>query len=73
MVLAKCIEIYDNRKRRHSSLGYRTPLQALTDHQAAPAGMMNTRETCPGSAAHSTGRSVVLPGRTPRSAPTSND
>lgn len=35
--VAEYIEIYYNRRRRHSSLGYRTPLQALTDHQTATA------------------------------------
>ncbi|HZS21499.1 MAG TPA: IS3 family transposase [Pseudonocardiaceae bacterium] len=31
------IEIYYNRKRLHSSLGYRTPFEALTDYQRDPA------------------------------------
>ena len=35
--VAEYIEIYYNRKRRHSSLKYRTPLQALTDHHTATA------------------------------------
>ena len=35
--VAEYIEIYYNRKRRHSSLKYRTTLQALTDHHTATA------------------------------------
>lgn len=31
--VAEYIEVFYNRKRMHSSLGYRTPLEALTDHQ----------------------------------------
>jgi putative transposase len=33
--VADYIEVFYNRKRLHSTLGYRTPLEALTDHQAA--------------------------------------
>ena len=35
--VAKYIEIFNNRKRLHSSLGYRTPAEALTDYQARAA------------------------------------
>jgi putative transposase len=35
--VAEYIEIYYNRKRMHSTLGYRTPQQALADHQTCNA------------------------------------
>jgi hypothetical protein len=35
--VAQYIEIFDNRRRRHSHLGYRTPAEALTDYQARAA------------------------------------
>jgi transposase InsO family protein len=33
--VAEYIEVFYNRRRRHSSLSYRTPAQAFTDHQRA--------------------------------------
>jgi putative transposase len=35
--VAEYIEVFYNRIRLHSTLGYRTPFEALTDHQAAAA------------------------------------
>jgi transposase InsO family protein len=36
--VAEYIEVFYNRRRMHSSIGYRTPTEALTEfHQAAAA------------------------------------
>ena len=31
--VAEYIEVFYNRKRKHSTIGYRTPAQALAEHQ----------------------------------------
>jgi putative transposase len=35
--VAEYIEVFYNRRRLHPTLAYRTPLEALTDHQRAAA------------------------------------
>jgi putative transposase len=37
IAVAEYIEVFCNRIRLHSTLGYRTPLEALTEYQAAAA------------------------------------
>jgi transposase InsO family protein len=48
--VADYIEVFYNRQRLHSTLGYRTPLETLTGYQtAATAAGSTTRENCPRS------------------------
>jgi len=35
--VAEYIEVFYNRRRLHSTLSYRTPFEALTNHQTAAA------------------------------------
>lgn len=37
LAVADYIEVFYNRKRPHSTLGYRTPIEVLTDHLADAA------------------------------------
>jgi Integrase core domain len=46
--IAEYIEIYYNRKRMHSTLGYRTPHQTLTDYQTRTS-LINNPSNCPRS------------------------
>ena len=48
--VAEYIEVFYNRVRLHSTLGYRTPAETLNDYQAAaPCCMINNPRNCPTS------------------------